>query len=1348
MSNFASPVKIGSVYTPGNALGVAVIGDTAYVADGYDGGLQVIDISNPPNPVIIGAVNTPGSAQDVAVIRDTAYVADGTGGLQVIDVSSPVSPAIIGSADISGSAQDVAVIKDTAYVVCGYKGLQVIDVSNPTIPLIVGSVDTHDYAYGVAVIRDKAYVACGYFYNLELGGSQWDGWSGLQIIDVSAPASPVIIGSADIPGSACGVTVIGDRAYVSSGGLHVLDVSNPVSPLAIESVDTSGSAQDVVVIGDTAYVADGYRGLKVLDVSNPANPAKIGVVNTPGGNALSVVVKGDTAYVADEYEGLQVIDVSNPDNPLIIRRLNTLRTLDALDIAVIGDTAYVADGYRGLKVLDVSNPAFPLTIWSTENKISCSADSVSVVGDTAYVTCISFYNGYVPQWSGLLIIDISNIDSPEFIGIEDISPNDVAVIGDTAYVVDDRGLKVMDVSNPTCPVIIGSADTPGSANGIAVIGDTAYVADGSRGLQVIDVSTPDSPVFIGIAPGSANGIAVIGDTAYVVGSRGLQVIDVSNPVNPVIIGYVDTPGIAYDVAIIEDTAYLASGTEGLVIISSDLIKSIRIIQSFTVENETTISLTISAPGDPGHHTLRVFNQYGDSAELPGAVTFATPEKAYLLDTKAIIVAGGSTDSDNKIWQETKKSADYAYKALLYQGYTNESIYYLTPETDLDSSVIDNDATEANLEYAINQWTKTDPPATELLLYLVDHGGDSRFILGKNEEITAEKLDNWLDDLQKTLPGPTEDTPFLPVIFVYDACQSGTFISRTTPPQGAERIVATGASDERAYFLDRGILSFSYQFWDSIYNGYEVGKAFSRSRNQMEQYQSAQIDANGNGIPNEAEDESYADKWQIRRSYRPAADVPYIYDLSEPQTLSQETSAKIWAKVGYVEEETKIRRVWAIIAPPESAPGSADIPVTDYPTVEMIKSADSKDTYEAVYSDFIQNGTYNITVCAMNDRGVYSLFKKTSVSRTPEYVVRVSGFQEIYGRNSTASLWAEINCEDSSIVKVWAEISPPSTPAELVLEDPDKDCIYRGTYSGFTEEKAYTVQIYAEDDQGTVSAPVKTYVTHSDLNGDDYECDDDSDRAEVIVLHGGKQHHSFHDSGDADWVKFYALPGEPYNISVTNLDDSCDAVIEVYNTDGISLLAKSENSDDDAGNEMLRWECPEGKDGIYFVRLKNLEGPSGENVLYDLEVYSPEAPPPFFGIIDGKVENASGYPIKGAVLLTDRPTSGITIEDGTYDIIQPPGTWSITAEASGYKKSLPSPVVISDPDGQTVDFVLEPIGDVDGNKKTDMADAILALQVAAGLNSGNIDMSADINSDGKIGIEEAVYVLQREIITDK
>ena len=58
VSTPSAPVEVGFVDTPDLALGVAVSGSYAYVADGCDG-LRVIDVSTPSSPVEVGFVDTP-----------------------------------------------------------------------------------------------------------------------------------------------------------------------------------------------------------------------------------------------------------------------------------------------------------------------------------------------------------------------------------------------------------------------------------------------------------------------------------------------------------------------------------------------------------------------------------------------------------------------------------------------------------------------------------------------------------------------------------------------------------------------------------------------------------------------------------------------------------------------------------------------------------------------------------------------------------------------------------------------------------------------------------------------------------------------------------------------------------------------------------------------------------------------------------------------------------------------------------------------------------------------------------------------------------------------------------------
>ena len=53
------------------------------------------------------------------------------------------------------------------------------------------------------------------------------------------------------------------------------------------------------------------------------------------------------------------------------------------------------------------------------------------------------------------------------------------------------------------------------------------------------------------------------------------------------------------------------------------------------------------------------------------------------------------------------------------------------------------------------------------------------------------------------------------------------------------------------------------------------------------------------------------------------------------------------------------------------------------------------------------------------------------------------------------------------------------------------------------------------------------------------------------------------------------------------------------------------------------------------------------------------------------------------------------------------------------------------------------GDVDGSGKIDLNDVILALQIVTGSSNiaGTVQSNGDINRDRRIGIEEAIFILQ-------
>ena len=74
------------------------------------------------------------------------------------DVSSPVSPIKIPPYRTPGGAQRVSFKGKLAYVADGREGLQVLDLSDPSNPRIVGAYKTASSARDVAVSESLVFV--------------------------------------------------------------------------------------------------------------------------------------------------------------------------------------------------------------------------------------------------------------------------------------------------------------------------------------------------------------------------------------------------------------------------------------------------------------------------------------------------------------------------------------------------------------------------------------------------------------------------------------------------------------------------------------------------------------------------------------------------------------------------------------------------------------------------------------------------------------------------------------------------------------------------------------------------------------------------------------------------------------------------------------------------------------------------------------------------------------------------------------------------------------------------------------------------------------------------------------
>lgn len=284
-------------------------------------------------------------------------------------------------------------------------------------------------------------------------------------------------------------------------------------------------------------------------------------------------------------------------------------------------------------------------------------------------------------------------------------------------------------------------------------------------------------------------------------------------------------------------------------------------------------------------------------------------------------------------------------------------------------------------------------------------------------------------------------------------------------------------------------------------------------------------------------------------------------------------------------------------------------------------------------------------------------------------------------------------------------------------------------------------------------------TGSDIYGDEYEDDDEPGKAASIDIGGTHpQIRNFHDTGDADWIKFHALPENSYRIEATDLGEKCDVVMELYDSDDTdNYLFQQDNKSDSTADETRDWECD--KEGFYYVKLYHADPQaSGQDTTYYFSI-SKVPTGGGEGTIKGRVTDVcSGKLIQGAVVKTSaNSASGISDDEGYYVIADHSAaeTFKLLASAEEYEDyeseaaiPLAKNEILTNQNIAMFPVISRIIkGDISYDNRINLTDAILALRIAAETESSqSLCMFADVNEDNRIGLEEVIYILN--ILTDE
>ncbi len=457
--------------------------------------------------------------------------------------------------------------------------------------------------------------------------------------------------TASTPAPGTSVALYQNYAYESgTGGIDIFDVSDPASPRLVGTIDTSNIVQGTLgfnvvrVVGTNLFLATttthNATQFDLLDYSlaDPASPQFVSdtpidytflsdlLVNSTG-TAAFVPTDGINyvagTFITDSYGSFLSVDLSSPSSPKLADVLQNDRGAPQggdyfqPGAALVNDQiAYVAsttatDGDTGggqgqVLVVDIADPSkmslvTSLTIPHTEQilEVGVQGNYALVVGSTGGLlnplqNGITHFTGNVT----LTLLDISNPSSPQVVG-------STLVTSESPYVLGDSGAKI---------------DVASLGNGEFLVSDVSLdptAANPNPVVVLVDPSDPTDLAFSAIpVPSAVHGIAVSGDLMYATTAAGLSIYQVGPLVrDPVTISvqvptgtsnnnsFSQTPTITTsgNVDTLTWTRYLAFGNTGLTFTWQSSVNNLPGGQTQDVTLGTTVDF--NDQGTPGTITL-------------------------------------------------------------------------------------------------------------------------------------------------------------------------------------------------------------------------------------------------------------------------------------------------------------------------------------------------------------------------------------------------------------------------------------------------------------------------------------------------------------------------------------------------------------------------------------------------------------------------------------------------------------------------------------------------------------------------------------------------------------------------
>ncbi|CAM4333717.1 hypothetical protein ZORO111903_14165 [Zobellia roscoffensis] len=375
---------------------VDVDGNYAYVSyntveDGYAGGIDIIDVSDPNNPRVTSRLYY-SNADINAIAYDDGYVyavggVDAEKSVRATANSFVVKiPASGGRLDTSGdlvygfqegfTANDVKISSDGVLVTSGKDGL--LTSYKSTDLSTQNDVSFSDLR---SVAHNNGTIAV------------LDASNGVSIMDTDFTVSQEISISSDFgDNSKRTLDFSGDRIFVSEGskgaGVYNMTSGDLVQYIPIllnpEGTESENIVTNAVAINeDVLLMANGGAGL-CLSEEKDGQTNIIGVVDLDG-SINFVASKGDYIFAASGKAGLQIVKLNRPDESLEARCSDLLYYSGSSNLSVNEGETKEYKGSKWFNTLNVNGSLLLCGTWAVKNSSYINSGGLFEMNGTLYI---------------------------------------------------------------------------------------------------------------------------------------------------------------------------------------------------------------------------------------------------------------------------------------------------------------------------------------------------------------------------------------------------------------------------------------------------------------------------------------------------------------------------------------------------------------------------------------------------------------------------------------------------------------------------------------------------------------------------------------------------------------------------------------------------------------------------------------------------------------------------------------------------------------------------------------------------------------------------------------------------